>query len=65
MDATGRDGWTPLCLAARSGAAEVAAALIAAGASVGARSGNGKTPMDVAAINGKPALIAMFEAIAV
>ena len=53
VDAIGRDGWTPLCLAARSGAAEVAKALLAAGADVFAVSGNGKHALEIALINCK------------
>ena len=53
VDAIGRDGWTPLCLAARQGSAEVAKALITAGADVFQPSGNGKTPLDIATLNGK------------
>jgi len=45
------DGWTPLCLAARSGAADVTKALISAGANVHATSANGKTALEIATIN--------------
>ena len=53
MDAIGRDGWTPLCLAARQDSPDVAKALIAARADVFAPAGNGKTPLEVATINSK------------
>ena len=53
VDATGRDGWTPLGLAARQGSADVAKALIAAGADVFAPSANGKTPLEIATTNAK------------
>ena len=57
VDAVGRDGWTPLGLAARSGAIDAAKALIAAGAKVSiASGGNGKTPLEIATLNKKPAM---------
>lgn len=51
VDAIGRDGWTPLCLAARQGSPDVAKALIAAGCNVFLPAGNGKTPLDIATMN--------------
>lgn len=45
------NGWTPLCLAARLGAAEVIRALLWARASMHATSANGKTALEIAAIN--------------
>ena len=58
VDSLGRDGigngWTPLCLAARSGDSDAARALIASGANVHATSSNGKTALDIAIINMKP-----------
>lgn len=45
------DGWTPLCLAARSGATDVAKALILGRANVHATSTNGKTALEIAAVN--------------
>ena len=45
------DGWTPLCLAARSGDADVAKDLLAAGAKINAVSANGKSALDIATIN--------------
>ena len=53
VDAVGRDGWTPLCLAARQGSVEVAKALIDAGADVFTTAGNGKLPLEIAALNSK------------
>lgn len=61
IDAIGRDGWTPLCLAARQGSVDVAKALIAAGANVFAPSGNGMAPLDIAAINAKHGGSALLE----
>ena len=51
IDAIGRDGWTPLCLAARQGSPAVATALLAAGANVFTPSGNRKTPLEIATMN--------------
>ena len=48
------NGWTPLCLAARSGDADVARSLIASGANIHAVSSNGKTALDIAIVNMKP-----------
>jgi ankyrin repeat protein len=45
------DGWTPLCLAARAGAADVARALISGRADVHTPSSNGKTALEIATIN--------------
>ena len=57
MDALGQHGqgggWTPLCLAARSGAREVTQVLLSARANVHATSANGKTALEIAAINSK------------
>ena len=44
-------GWTPLCLAARSGAVDVAKMLISAGANIHATSANNKTAYEIANIN--------------
>ena len=63
VNAPGRDGWTPLCLAARSGCVAAAKALLAAGATpdfVMAPSGN--TALDIAAVNKKLAMVALLEA---
>lgn len=65
VDARGRDGWTPLCLAVRSGATEVAQALIAARADVHAASGNGKTPLEIATINNRAPLMEILKAVQV
>ena len=51
VDAPGSHGWTPLCLAARSGAADVTKALLAARADVHACSASGKTALEIATIN--------------
>jgi ankyrin repeat protein len=53
VDALGKDGWTPLCLAARQGMPEVTKALLAARANVFTPSGNGKTPLEIATLNSK------------
>jgi ankyrin repeat protein len=60
VDATGRDGWTPLGLAVRSGATDVAKALIAAQANVNDAGCVGKTPLEIATLNNKPSLIELF-----
>ena len=65
MDAHGRDGWTPLALAVRSGAEEVARALIAAGADAHAISGKGSTPLEVATINNRQTLIELLKSVEV
>ena len=62
VDAPGRDGWTPLCLAARSGCVPVAKALLDAGASPSvAMASSGKTAAEIAAVNKKPAMVALLE----
>ena len=53
VDAVGRDGWTPLCLAARQGSADIAKVLLEAHANVLVPSGNGKTPLEIATLNSK------------
>ena len=53
VDAIGRDGWTPLCLAARQNSPQVAKALLDAKADVFAPSHNGKTALDIATLNSK------------
>jgi ankyrin repeat protein len=63
VDAIGRDGWTPLCLAARQGSLEVAKALIDARADVFAPSDNGKAPLEIAALNSKHQASAVLELI--
>lgn len=47
------DGWTPLCLAARQGAVDVAKVLLSAGADLNATSSNGKSALEIAIINSK------------
>ena len=61
VDAIGRDGWTPLCLAARQGSSDVAKALLDAHANVFAPSANGKTALDIATINRKHSKSAVLE----
>ena len=53
VDAPGRDGWTPLALAARAGAVSVLAPLLAAGADPAARLPGGKSAAEVARLNKK------------
>jgi len=65
IDARGRDGWTPLCLAVRSGATDVAKALIAARADVHAASANGKTPLEIATINNRTPILEVLKAVQV
>ena len=62
VDAPGRDGWTPLGLAVRSNAVDAAKLLLEAKASPHAASGNGKTPIEVASINGKAGLVELLQA---
>lgn len=50
VDAHGRDGWTPLCMAVRCNAVGTVKALLAAKANVLAPSGNGKTALEVASM---------------
>ena len=51
VDAPGRDGWTPLALAARAGAVSVLAPLLAAGADPAASLPGGKSAAEVARLN--------------
>ena len=61
-DACGRDGWTPLGIAARSNAVSSAKALLDAKANPTIASGNGKTPLEIAKINGRAGeLVALLE----
>lgn len=62
VNAQGRDGWTPLGLAVRSGAVDTARALLDAKADPNTASGNGKTPIEIASVKGKKALIELLEA---
>ena len=61
VDAPGRDGWTPLCMAVRSNAVDTAKALLDANANPHAASGNGKTPLEIASINGKAAVVELLD----
>ena len=61
VDARGRDGWTPLGLAARTGAVDIAKALLEARADVHAVSGNGRTPIEIATINRKHGLLELMQ----
>ena len=63
VDAPGSHGWTPLCLAARSGAADVTKALLAARADVHACSASGKTALEIATINCRAGSRPVLEAI--
>ena len=66
VNAIGRDGWTPLGLAVRSGATEAAKVLLEAKASVDMPCGtSGKTPLEIATINNKKGLIEMLQAVAI
>ena len=62
VDAVGRDGWTPLCMAVRSNAVDTAKTLLECKASLHAPAGNGKTPLDLASINGKAGIIELLQA---
>ena len=53
VDAPGRDGWTPLALAARAGAVSVLAPLLAAGADPASPLPGGKSAAEVARLNKK------------
>ena len=57
IDSLSLNGWTPLGLAARSGAIDTAKALLDARANVHAVSAQGKTPLEIATTNKKPALV--------
>lgn len=57
----GRDGgWSPLLTAAEAGRLEAAAAAIAAGADVNAADADGWTPLQLAALNDRTAVVAML-----
>ena len=62
VDAVGRDGWTPLGMAARSNSVDVARVLLEAKASPDEASGNGKTPLEIARINGKAGITELLQA---
>ena len=55
------DGWTPLGLAVRSGAIDITKALLEARANVHAVSDNGKSALEIAAINKKPELVKLLQ----
>jgi ankyrin repeat protein len=63
VDVPGRDGWTPLGMAVRSNAVDVVKALLEAKASPHAASGTGKTPLEIANINGKAGLVELLQAV--
>eukprot|EP00966_Prymnesium_polylepis_P259086 5984119-Prymnesium_polylepis.1 len=59
--ATGKDGWPPLALAARSGNLSAIMTLLDAGADPDARMSNGKSARDLAVINiNKPKAVEAF-----
>lgn len=60
IDAPGRDGWTALCLAARSGNVPAAKALLGAGADAGLRMASGKTALEIATLNKKASMVALL-----
>ena len=60
-DAHGSGGWSPLGLAVRVGNAPVVDALLAAGARGDAIMGTGKSPLDIARVNNKLAIIETIE----
>ena len=62
VNARGRDGWTPLGLAVRSGAVATPKALLAAKAAPHHAGGNGKTPLEIATINKKKGLVELLQA---
>ena len=61
VNALGRDGWTPLCLAARAGHLLIAEALLAGGAAPAYRLPGGKSALDIATVNKKAPLIALLQ----
>lgn len=61
VDAHGSGGWSPLGLAVRVGNAPVVDALLAAGARGDAIMGTGKSPLDIARVNNKLAIIETIE----
>ena len=63
VDALGRDGWTPLCMAVRSNAVDTAKVLLDCNASLHAPAGNGKTPLEIASINGKAGVMELLQAV--
>lgn len=62
LEARGRDGWTALGLAVRSGKLAIARALLEAGASpTQAAVASGKTALEIARANRRPAMIELLE----
>ena len=62
LEMAGRDGWTPLGFAVRSGKVELAEALLEAGASpTAAVCSSGKTALEIARANRKPAMVQLLE----
>ena len=61
VDAHGSGGWSPLGLAVRVGNAPVVDALLAAGARGDAIMGTGKSPLDIARVNNRLAIIETIE----
>ena len=60
LDAKGRDGWTPLGFAARSGNVAIGKALIEAGASPRIAMPSGSTALEIALANRKPAMVELL-----
>ena len=58
--AVGKDGWTPLALAARSGNLSAVMLLLAAGADPDARMPSGKSARELAIVNNKAKVIEAF-----
>ena len=57
----GKNGWTPLAVAARTGDMEAITPLLAAGADPDAQTAAGKSARELAVINKKPAVIEAFD----
>lgn len=56
-----RKGWTPLHAAAIRGRADFVQFLLSAGADAAVKDTQGQTPIDIARLKGRPAVIAAFE----
>eukprot|EP00966_Prymnesium_polylepis_P230106 5324429-Prymnesium_polylepis.1 len=61
VNRVGKDGWTPLLVAARAGAERAARLLLEAGADKDARLSNGKGGKEIALVNKKPATAALYD----
>jgi len=61
VNAAGRDGWSPICLAARSGCVPAVRALLSANADPRCVLPNGKSVLEIATINKKAAVISLIE----